>query len=236
MFFLGEDGEVMGPVVMKHWRQDWDFEPRAHWSSSGTDSGKIGNSPAPNGEATGSRASFRSTTAPATACEVAGATMRASRSGRVRKPGALFREGVLGTIGLPSTCGDKSNHNQPLGVDPQPGQSEGGLAGAEDWGVSKNSLARSGASIDMSGLDFDFSEGDAYWTASQEFWTDVRAGWKDRVSAAERIRIQKTCDGTPSFSIFFELADSVPSTPAEQTLRDAQLSKVLDCVVQNIQK
>jgi hypothetical protein len=28
MFFEGEDGDVRGPVVQKHWRQDWQFEDR----------------------------------------------------------------------------------------------------------------------------------------------------------------------------------------------------------------
>lgn len=28
MFFLGEDGAVSEPMVMKHWRQDWTYEPR----------------------------------------------------------------------------------------------------------------------------------------------------------------------------------------------------------------
>ncbi|MEM9081913.1 MAG: DUF6607 family protein [Verrucomicrobiota bacterium] len=35
MEFVGEDGEVQGPFVMKHWRQDWRFEDEVMWEFQG---------------------------------------------------------------------------------------------------------------------------------------------------------------------------------------------------------
>jgi len=35
MYFEKDDGTVEGPMVMKHWRQDWSFEPESIWTFQG---------------------------------------------------------------------------------------------------------------------------------------------------------------------------------------------------------
>jgi len=59
--------------------------------------------------------------------------------------------------------------------------------------------------------DFDFSPGHAYWQETESFWADVRAAWEAWFATGEVIALHGRVDGQPMWRHFFALADEIRS-------------------------
>jgi hypothetical protein len=55
-------------------------------------------------------------------------------------------------------------------------------------------------------LDYDFSAGDLYWQSTGPFWSRVRQYWTDLYNKESAFRVVKTVDGVPMFMGLFDMA------------------------------
>jgi hypothetical protein len=81
-------------------------------------------------------------------------------------------------------------------------------------------------------LDFDFAAADVYWRTSAPFWALVRASWARRVAEHPTFTLADTCHGEEAFAPFFRTAERLESgkqIPVDK--QRAQVEKVLDCVI-----
>lgn len=57
--------------------------------------------------------------------------------------------------------------------------------------------------------DFDFSAGDQYWRATEQFWAEVRAQWQSIISGNRHFHLAEEVDGLPLFAALLSYADEV---------------------------
>ena len=55
-------------------------------------------------------------------------------------------------------------------------------------------------------LDYDFSAGDLYWQSTGPFWSRVRQYWTDLYNKESAFRVVKAVDGVPMFMALFDMA------------------------------
>ena len=55
-------------------------------------------------------------------------------------------------------------------------------------------------------LDYDFSAGDLYWQTTGPFWSRVRQYWSDLYNKESAFRFVKTVDGVPMFMALFDMS------------------------------
>lgn len=208
MSFVDDDGEVQGPFINKHWRQDWRYEAKsAHVYTGGNTwsetqpadvSGQwlqtvwqVDDSPryAAWGEWTHT---------PESSSWMSGTTWRPvpRREYTVRQDyGALV--GTNRHVILPSGW-VQEERNQKVTV-AGPGEIEQRLA--LEYGIARYERI----------TGYDFSAGDDYWAATGDFWQTVREQWAalfaDRQSLHLRARVDDQRLFQPLFARAGEIAD-----------------------------
>ena len=208
MSIVGEDGEVMGPFVTKHWRQDWIYEnPDIHtyrgsgtWARAARDlSGRAGQwsqtvwqvDDSPRYAAWGE---WRHT--PERSWWTSDETWRPlpRREFSVRDDYDV----LIGTnthIVLP-TGWVQEEHNVKAVLD-GPDQVESRLS--REIGIARYERLR----------DFDTAPGDEYWSATATFWSEVRAYWERAMEENRRIGLKPDVDGVSLFMPLFERAQAI---------------------------
>jgi len=206
MFVTDEQGEVHGPFVQKHWRQQWDYEPqRLHVYAGGgrwetlvpheregmwaQTVFQVDDSPryaaVGRWEHNGSYSAWRSSE-----------TMRPlpRRESSVRSDYSVLLGTNRHTILRNGWVQEEENLKTVLGGDSQKRPSMPYLS--RELGVNRYEL------ID----DFDFSGADAYWQATAAFWADVRRGWQRVFDEREEFVLSEEIDGVALWQVMFEYA------------------------------
>jgi len=208
MSIIGDEGEVRGPFVTKHWRQDWTWhdpevhayrgfgtwaretlseaERAGHWSQTVW---QVDDSPryAAWGE-------WRHT--PERSWWESDETWRPlpRREFSVRDD----YDALIGTnthIVLP-TGWVQEEHNVKAKL-AEPGEVETRLA--REIGIARYERIR----------DFDTAPGDDYWQATSAFWREVRGYWQRAMEADDRIRLNSEVGGQKMFEPLFERARAI---------------------------
>jgi hypothetical protein len=211
MFVQDDEGRVQGPIVMKHWRQDWQYEDRDLDVFVGRGTWEHRRLGADQARGTWTQAVFQVDDAPR--YEAAGRWVHAGdysawtsedtwrplprRESSVRSDYDVL-EGTNRITIVPTGWVQEENnlklvldaHGTPDGAHPYR---------ARETGVNRYEL------ID----DFDFSAGREYWTRTGPFWQDVRAAWADVFAAHERFSLASEKAGKPLFDRLFEYADAI---------------------------
>ncbi|MEM0909690.1 MAG: DUF6607 family protein [Pseudomonadota bacterium] len=211
MYFEGENGESSPPMVMKHWRQDWEYEKPelfvyagyASWKQNPVDEsamkGKWAQSvyqvdDSPRYESFGEwehHANFSTW--------ISGKTWRPlpRREGSVRDDYDVL-EGINRHTIVPSGwVQEEENLKLVLNDAAQPDEAIPYLA--KELGVARYERI----------VEHDFSPGDEYWEKSFVFWKDVRAVWQDLMNKHQRIEISKVADKQYMFMPFFAKAQAI---------------------------
>lgn len=243
MYALDDEGEVVGPFVQKHWRQDWRYEPERVHVYDGFGRWSWREVPAAERAGAWSQTVYQVDDAP-----------RYTLVGRWRhEPGFSSWTSGDGWRPLPrreSTVRDDyqvlAGPNRitvlPTGwvheqdnlkrVLDAPGERDAPVrARAREIGLARYEL-----------LDgFDFSAGEAYWERTRDAWAAVREGWRARIEASPTHTIADACDGTPVFATLFTITDpeameaahahTDPDAAPEELDFDSALAGVLDCAV-----
>ena len=80
--------------------------------------------------------------------------------------------------------------------------------------------------------DFDFSAGDAYWEKTSTYWALVREEWAARVVANDKLRVDTKCGEESVFMLLFGLAGKVESGELTEAAElKKQVNEVFDCIV-----
>jgi hypothetical protein len=233
MFFLDEEGVERGPMVMKHWRQDWEYEPdsalefigEAHWTNRKLSRKErkgiwqqtvyqVDDSPryAMQGEwshngsfsAWNGRAAWRPLPRREYSTRSDYQTLVGTNRITVHPRGWVHTQDNIKTVLEGAGLIDRKTP-----------------ALAREYGVNRYDRI----------VDFDFSAGDEYWERTQGYWGDVRTAWEQHLSASETIRIEPECNEERIFMTLFGLAEA-ESTPENsgESPSDAAAA-VVDCAV-----
>lgn len=228
MFAAGENGELQGPFVQKHWRQDWQYQKRDlfeyagnnvwqhHAFDEGAASGTWAQSvfqvdDSPRYEAAGKWQHY-----PNFSTWLSATTWRPlpRRETTVRDDYQVLEGTNRHTI-LPNGW-VQEEENYKVKLDQSGQRSENEPYVAKELGVNRYERI----------IDFDFSAGDDYWQQTQPFWSDVRKVWNEYFAAAPQMTIMEEFDGTPLFAVLFEKAEtltagsSYDSAAVQQEVRD----------------
>lgn len=228
MSIVGDDGEIMGPFVTKHWRQDWVYEdPETHtYRGFGTWARATRDQAARDG--TWSQSVWQVDDSPRYA---AWGKWRHSPERSWWTSGETWRplprrefsvrddyDVLIGTnthIVLP-TGWVQEEHNVKAVLE-APGEIESRLA--RETGIARYERI----------ADFDTTPGDDYWAATAQFWGEVRGYWDEAMQADARIRLKPEVDGKKLFEPLFEraraIADGERFTPEENS---AFISETID--------
>lgn len=211
MYFVDDNGEVSAPMVMKHWRQDWQYQKRNQFVYAGNHEWKSKRLKRKSVKGTWAQSVYQVDDSPR--YESYGkwqhfANFSSWKSGTTWRPLPRRERSVRNDYGvlegtnrhtiLP-TGWVQEEENLKLVID------ENGNAKEDIPYLSKElGLARYERII-----EHDFSSGDDYWEKTKEYWADVRAVWRELIKENKRIKINKVVDKQYMFMPFFEQAQAI---------------------------
>ena len=231
MVFLDEDGNRQGPVVQKHWRQDWVYEPasvheyvgRRHWTRRAVGANER--------RGAWSQSVYQVDDTPRYASvgrwehDANASVWTGSETGRplprressVRDDYDLLVAVNRHTILPNGWTHEEDNLKTVLGAS----RGDASTAKAREMGVNRYERL----------ADFDFDAADAYWEATGPLWAEVRRQWRAKLAASSELDVATTCDGTPVFVSLFtygqKYEEGSPPPPAE--MRE-DVATLLDCI------
>jgi hypothetical protein len=232
MFTVDDDGDIQGPFVQKHWRQDWQYQPERRLSYLGD--GKFGLREVAPDERRGawSQTIYEVDDGPRFA-SVGRWDHDAQRSrwrgSVVWRP--LPRREHTARSDYQVLAGDTRLTVLPTGwVHEQeneklvlPAPAGGSPASrAREIGISRYERIES----------FDFSAADAYWAATAPFWSAVREAWHARVASGVDFQVADACEGEPGFAAFFAMAARLErgEQPGDAAIA-AEARRIVSCLV-----
>lgn len=223
MRVVGDDGKVSEPMVTKHWRQDWIYEPAMvieyqkgnHWAKRALrEAERKGQwvqqvyqvDEAPRYGSLGRwehNAAFSSW--------ISGDTARPlpRREWSVRKDYNLLRGTNRHTV-LPTGWIQEENNLKDTAGGGTP------FVGRE-YGVARYERLKSA----------DFSAADSYYAATRVFWTEVMGQWQQYWSRTTELNLDAHTDQSGDFAKLFELADEFAAGKLRQQDAPARIRQVL---------
>lgn len=206
VMFSRRGDEISGPHVMKHWRQDWQYEKQTLLAYAGNGTWEKQTLDPGQAAGTWAQAVFQVDDSPR--YESHGAWEHSDsfsswrsaltwrplprRESTVRDDYTVLEGYNRHTI-LP-TGWVQEEENLKLQL-----TSEGRKKGYLARELGNNRYER------ITG--FDFSAGDRYWEETGPFWQIVRQGWADIIAGHDRIAVKEIHDGTHLFAALFGLAE-----------------------------
>ncbi|MEM7562378.1 MAG: DUF6607 family protein [Pseudomonadota bacterium] len=207
MFFM-HDGELVGPHVMKHWRQDWHYERQENLVFQGDNVWLWQAIPREKIAGSWSQSVFQVDDSP-----------RYESFGYwEHKPGFSTWKSHLTRRPLPRReFSVRDDYDVLEGFNRHTVLPDGWIQEEENWkvildpdGDTKAASSYVAKELGIARYDtivgHDFSAGDAYWDETQPFWSIVRSEWSRHFETNRVSRIAKSVDGVSLFSIFFDLA------------------------------
>ncbi len=211
MFVAMENGEVMGPIVQKHWRQDWQYEkpdmlvyagnniweqtqvaPEDAAGSWAQSVFQVDDSPRYEAHGTWQHYANFSTW-------LSDTTWRPlpRRETTVRDDYQVLEGTNRHTILHNGWVQEEENYKVVLDANGERVAEQPYIA--KELGVNRYERI----------VAFDFSAGDAYWQQTAPFWADVRQIWQEYFSAQPALKIVEEADGVPLFGALFEQAETL---------------------------
>ena len=218
MYFKQEDGSVSDPVVMKHWRQDWNYEDskiniyignetwqkkyiswakkRGTWSQSAY---QVDDTPRYQsyGKWTHSE-NFSSW--------ISEETWRPlpRREFSIRDDYDVMVGNNIQTITPTGWVHEQNNKKVVL--------NENQKVLAKEIGIARYERIK----------DFDWKVGEDYWKNTQNFWRVVREAWNKKLGNSNIFKLQSEVDGEILFSKLFMMADQY-AQGEEEVIKDIQI-------------
>jgi hypothetical protein len=208
MFFVDRNGDRQGPVVQKHWRQDWVYEDASLHEYVGHERWRERVPDRAERRGRWSQSVFQVDDSPryeAFGNFVHAANYSAWTSDETRRPLPRRESSVRDDYDV--LIGTNRHTITPTGWV----QEEENLKAVleSDAQVSGDSayLAREiGLNRYERIVDFDFSAGREYWALTGAFWADVRSVWRDIYSSRSGFTLAERVDDEALFQPMFEFA------------------------------
>jgi hypothetical protein len=208
MSFVDADGDIQGPFVQKHWRQDWTFEDASIHEFVGRDRWRERRPDLPSIRGKWSQAVYQVDDSPRyeaygewvhdgnNSSWMSDTTWRPlpRRESSLRDDYHVLVGTNRHTITPTGWVQEEENLKAVLNAD-------GGLDTAQPYIARELGLNR----YERIG-GFDFSAGPAYWSSTERFWADVRAAWAEIYSGRQQFVFDERADGVMLFQPMFEYA------------------------------
>jgi hypothetical protein len=208
MRFAQDDGTVSAPVVMKHWRQDWQYEGTQILEYAGNDTWRVRKLDKGDVRGKWTQSVYQVDDSPRYASLGSwqhNASFSVWTSGNTARPlprrehtvrdDYQILEGINRHVILP-TGWVQEEQNQKLRL-----PLAGGAAG--DKRYVANEL---GNNRYQRIAQFDWSAGDAYWNRTAPFWASVRRQWAQLIARHGQFTLKQEHEGRPLFVALFDLA------------------------------
>lgn len=209
MFFETDDGEIQGPAVVKHWRQDWQYEDRELHVYAGHNTWQYRKLPRKDVRGTWSQAVYQVDDSPRYqaigrwqhqgnySSWISENTWRPlpRREFSVRNDYHVLSGTNRHTITPTGWVQEEDNLKVVLDEDGSPRESQPYLA--REAGLNRYERI----------VGHDFSAGDDYWEQTGAYWADVRAAWDATFARRGRFTLKSKVDGKPLFEKMFAFAD-----------------------------
>ncbi|MBV1905961.1 MAG: hypothetical protein KUG75_07780 [Pseudomonadales bacterium] len=211
MFFKAKDGTISGPAVVKHWRQDWNYQDqdlhiyvgrntwqrqtltkkqaKGHWSQSVF---QVDDSP--RYQATGKwqhDSNFSSWQSENTWRPLP------RREFSIRKDYQVLSGTNRLTITPNGWVQEEDNLKLVLDEDGKPLELSPYLA--REAGLNRYERI----------TNHDFTAGDAYWQRTTPFWSDVRKAWHQTLKQSDRFVLKSHVNDKKLYALLFDYAESI---------------------------
>lgn len=211
MVYEDEQGNVSEPMVMKHWRQDWEYEKQDLLVYAGN--GRFEHKKLSKDEVAGSWAQSVYQVDDSPRYESIGRwehlpnfssweseeTWRPlpRRESSVRDDYDVLIGTNRHTIIPHGWVHEQANYKTVLNEAGEPAGETPYLS--KELGVNRYRLIK----------DFEFGPGDRYWELTAQYWEDVREEWNRIIEDNKSFVLEKSVDGVPLFSPLFSYAQNV---------------------------
>lgn len=216
MFVAMDDGEIMGPIVQKHWRQDWHYEKPELLVYAGNDVWEHAKVDPSDAEGSWAQAVYQVDDSPRYEAHgrwehypdfstwISDTTWRPlpRRESSVRDDYDVLEGTNRHTIVYSGWVHEEENYKVVLDANGERAAERPYLA--KELGVNRYERIK----------DFDWSAGDAYWTQTAPFWADVRQVWQEYFDAQPSLNIVEEANGVPLFAALFEQAETLTAEGA----------------------
>lgn len=213
MFVQGDEGEIQGPFVQKHWRQDWQYEKPAILEYVGNDTWRWRELDQEEIKGTWAQSVYQVDDSPRYesfgrwqhyanfSTWQSGATWRPlpRRESSVRDDYQVLEGRNRHTIVPDGWVHEEENYKVKLDADDNYAADQPYLA--KELGVNRYERI----------VDFDFSAGDSYWQETGEYWRVVREVWEEYLEASGEPSFLSTVEGVPMFAPLFGGAEDYRS-------------------------
>jgi hypothetical protein len=206
-----DDGSVSEPMVTKHWRQDWRYEPEYIVEFKGRDRWQRRKLAPAQAKGQWSQTVYQVDESPRYASVgrwqhtpsfstwLSGETWRPlpRREWSVRNDYQVLIGTNRHTITLHGWIQEENNLKGVLATDRQLEDEQPFLA--REYGVARYERIR----------DMDFAAADRYYERTRQFWNEVRARWNDAFASQEHITLRGPVDQLGLFVPLFEHAEAI---------------------------
>ena len=234
MFIEMDDGTVEGPMLIKHWRQDWEYEPKAalefvgyrHWETRTlSDEERAG---------TWQQTVYQVDDSPRYAMR---GTWTHNRSFSAWNSNDAWRPLPRREHTVRSDYHTMTGTNRltvlPTGWVHSQDNTKTVLSGIGTIDDAKPAVARElGVNRYERIVGFDFGEAERYWAATSGYWKRVRKAWAKHLDQADRVRVDTECDGKPVYALLFDVANEIDSeTSLKKSDEVKSIETILNCSV-----
>jgi len=230
-----DDGTVSAPMVVRHWRQEWRYEPDSLLAYEGSNTWARRSLSEEQRHGAWVQSVFQVDDSPRYAAPgrwthndglstwISDETWRPlpRREFSVRHDYQVLVGTNRHTITPTGWVQEENNLKLVLDENGNPRQTLPYLG--REYGVARYERIK----------DYDFSAGEAYWERTEPFWAEVRAAWRDLERREARFTLRAPVDQGRLFTAFFEYAQQLADGEAfdrpaarafiEHTLRDTYL-------------
>jgi hypothetical protein len=211
MFMRQEDGTLSEPIVMKHWRQDWQYQKRTHLVYAGYQRWNKQKQARKTVKGTWSQAVFQVDDSPR--YESFGKWQHAANvsswvSAKTWRPVPRRESSVRDDYQVLE--GTNRHTILPNGWVQEEENMKLVLTDASSSNDTVSYLARElGVARYERIVEHDFSSGDEYWNKSMRYWADVRDVWKTLIDEHDALTIHKKHSQQYMFMPFFNQAQAI---------------------------
>jgi hypothetical protein len=222
---VGDDGKIVGPMVTKHWRQDWQFEPESQFVYRGQNTWQ--NVPVPAQARNGAwrQSVYQVDDSPrysgvgrwehfgnySTWTGGEGWRPLPRREYSVRDDYQVLAGTNRHTITPTGWLHEQQNNKVVLDASGSPAQDKPVIG--REFGFNRYELI----------TGFDFSAGDAYLTATEPMWRAVRAEWNTLLAGKGPLKLKGAPDRDQLFMPLFEMAEALEKAPPADAAAKAQM-------------
>jgi hypothetical protein len=210
LFTQDDKGELLGPFVQKHWRQDWQYEKAELLVYDGNSVWQHVSVPAAERSGSWAQSVFQVDDSPRYeaighwqheanfSTWLSASTWRPlpRRETTARKDYQVLEGTNRHTILHNGWVQEEENYKVVLDAN---GNKSASPYLAKELGVNRYERI----------TGFDFSAGDQYWQQTAPFWSDVRSVWREFFAAKPAMTIVEEVDGLPLFAALFEQAETL---------------------------